>query len=188
MSGSRTRAPNNSSSPDLASVFSRTQRENLELRQRLEMSEAHGSRVLEEQVLKGEHQTSVSERQSFAEVESLNSKMSLVQDLCCKFEKTNVEVSTRITDLTTRIVQGKAAELNKINNIRKCLWDLQQAVAETISNPECRDRLVASLTAHWKELEADSVTLDRKEQCAEEATLRKAKDESSTTDDANVAL
>lgn len=191
MSGSGIHGTSDSSSPDLASVFSRTQRESLDTKHKLEMLEARRSNVTEEQALKVIDQLSLlkmKQRPRQAEWEALKSKMSFVQDKCCKFEKANTEVSTRIADLTTRIVQHKAAELHKINNIREHVQDLQHTLAETISSPECRDRLVASLTAQWKELKAGFINLDSELQCTEEAELREAKDERVTLGEANDAL
>lgn len=175
MSSCRVHITDASSSPDL-SVFSRAQRENLDLNHELEMLKAHKSSLVAEHTLKGVQVSSLKDKHTprQEECESLNRKISSVQDQCCKFEKTKEDISIRIMCLTKMIFEYKSAELDKITNIKIHLQDLQQGLEENISSPECRERLVMSLAAQRKELEADSINLDRELQCAEDAQQRSA--------------
>lgn len=154
--------------------------------QNLRSLQRHSSGPLVEEILSAEnelHDLKARHRGASVELEALKAAADRLQTQCEELTKANEGVSTKITDLSTKIYQERASRLERITNVEQYIDGIRTALEKIVWSPEALERLAETLRTELPDLVQRSAYLDSCIECkkselaeAESANSNVAKD------------
>ncbi|XP_049517369.1 uncharacterized protein LOC119441566 isoform X2 [Dermacentor silvarum] len=94
------------------------------------------------------------------ELDALKAATDTLQTQCEQFVKANEGVSTRITELSTKIRQERASRLEKLTSFEQYINGTCNALEKIVWTPETHEKLAETLRIQMPELEQHCAYLD----------------------------
>lgn len=100
------------------------------------------------------------QKSALDELDTLKAANETLQTQCEQFVKANEGVSTRITDLSTKICQERSSRLEKLTSFEQHINGIRNALEKMVWTPEILERWAATVRIQLPELEQHSAFLD----------------------------
>ncbi|XP_065285896.2 tax1-binding protein 1 homolog [Dermacentor albipictus] len=94
------------------------------------------------------------------DLDTLKAAADSLQTQSEQFVKANEEASTRIIDLSAKIIQERSSRLQKLTTFEQDISGIHNALEKIVWTPEALERLAATLRMQLPELEQRSACLD----------------------------
>uniref|UniRef100_A0A224YIZ4 Uncharacterized protein n=1 Tax=Rhipicephalus zambeziensis TaxID=60191 RepID=A0A224YIZ4_9ACAR len=121
------------------------------------------SNQLSEEILSAQNELSalkVRQNRALDELRTCKAATNSLQAHCEQFVKANEGISTRITDLSTKIFEDRRSRLEKITSAEQYFSGVHAALEKIVWTPEALQRLAEALQMQVPELEKHSADLD----------------------------